>query len=159
RLRGFGVARCHSATSQPRNSATSHSVQLQLLEILRSQRLLHALLDPLAVPNLEVIGVAEDDDVFLNAGVLAEHGGNEYASLRIDRRDLAEVVHALEQLRLRDGSRRHFREARVKVVPDGHRINERVMSVFRRDEAVLPVFLFNDLAESGRDLETTLLVD
>ena len=43
-------------------------MQFQFLEIFRGQRLLHALLDPLFVPDDEVIGLAENDDVFLNAG-------------------------------------------------------------------------------------------
>ena len=88
-----------------------------------------------------------------------QNGGNEDASLRVERARLPVVVHALEQLLFRLGCRWNFGEARGEVLPDGHRVDERFFAVVRRDEAVASVLFLDDFAEVRRDLKAAFVIN
>src|SRR5262249_22266459 len=83
RLRGSGGGGW-SLRLKERFRARLHPVQLQLLPVLGGQRVIaEPLLDPLFVPDDEVVGVAENHHVVGDAGYSAEHGRDEHASLRV----------------------------------------------------------------------------
>ncbi len=115
--------------------------------------------EPLVVPDVEVVVLAEDVHFAAHPRRFAQPRMDDHAPLRVERRRLTEVVDAVEELQacgMRGGHPSHLF---FQAHPDRHGVNADVLPREARHEHVGSVLPLDEAPERIRDLEPPLVID
>src|SRR5690606_3318159 len=127
--------------------------------VVRERLVRESLLEPLPVPDLEMVALCRNDHFARHAGAFAQQRLNQQATLAVEAKLGAEVADPLEEPLAHRIGRGQRRKLGLDLFPDGERIDERLLSRHRGDEKVRAPPLLEGATEIRRDLESALVVD
>src|SRR5262249_23137803 len=125
--------------------------------LVAERLLLEAVLEPLEVPNREVVVLSEHAHVARHRRAVAQRLRDHDAARAVECAWRAEEFHGVEEAQLGGMRAGHRREATLDLEPHGHRVEPHELARHARDEDLEPPLRLDRSAEAVRDLQPSLV--